>query len=79
MKEIGIRKVLGASSQGLVYLLMKPVLVWLVVCQSACLESIPMWAFLLGSLTQALTIITIVLQTSKAVHRHSRANSGLQL
>ena len=31
MKEIGIRKVLGASSSGLVYLLMKPVLVWLVV------------------------------------------------
>ena len=30
-KEIGIRKVLGASSAGLVYLLMKPVLVWLVV------------------------------------------------
>ena len=30
-KEIGIRKVLGASSSGLVYLLMKPVLVWLVV------------------------------------------------
>ncbi len=31
LKEIGIRKVLGASSSGLVYLLMKPALVWLVV------------------------------------------------
>ena len=85
MKEIGIRKVLGASSQGLVYLLMKPVLVWLVVANLIAWPVAYMtnqvwlqhfayrtdsneWAFLLGSLTQALTvIITIVLQTSKAV------------
>ena len=85
MKEIGIRKVLGASSPGLVYLLMKPVLVWLVVANllawpvayminQAWLQHFTyridydQWAFLLGSLTQALTvIITIVLQTSKAV------------
>ena len=85
MKEIGIRKVLGASSSSLVYLLMKPVLVWLVVANliawpiaymtnQAWLQHFAYrsdsdwWAFLLGSLTQALTvIITIVLQTSKAV------------
>ena len=85
MKEIGIRKVLGASSPGLVYLLMKPVLVWLVVANllawpvaymtnQAWLQHFAYridsagWAFLLGSLTQALTVmITIVLQTSKAV------------
>ena len=85
LKEIGIRKVLGASSPGLVYLLMKPVLVWLVVANllawpvayttsQAWLQHFAYrtdsagWAFLLGSLTQALTvIITIVLQTSKAV------------
>ena len=85
LKEIGIRKVLGASSPGLVYLLMKPVLVWLVVANLIAWPVAYMtnqvwlqhfayridsagWAFLLGSLTQALTvIITIVLQTSKAV------------
>lgn len=85
MKEIGIRKVLGASSLGLVYLLMKPVLFWLVVANLIAWPVTYMtnqvwlqhfayrtdsagWAFLLGSLTQALTvIITIVLQTSKAV------------
>ncbi len=85
MKEIGIRKVLGASSSGLVYLLMKPVLVWLVVANllawpvaymtnQAWLQHFAYrsdsagWAFLLGSLIQALTVmITIVLQTSKAV------------
>ena len=85
MKEIGIRKVLGASSPGLVCLLMKPVLVWLVVANllawpiaymtnQAWLQHFAYrtdsagWAFLLGSLIQALTvIITIVLQTSKAV------------
>ena len=85
MKEIGIRKVLGASSPGLVYLLMKPVLVWLVAANllawpvaymtnQAWLQHFAYrtdsagWAFLLGSLTQALTVmITIVLQTSKAV------------
>ena len=85
MKEIGIRKVLGASSPGLVSLLMKPVLVWLVVANllawpvaymanQAWLQHFAYridsagWAFLLGSLTQALTVmITIVLQTSKAV------------
>ena len=85
LKEIGIRKVLGASSPGLVYLLMKPVLVWLVIANllawpvaymtnQAWLQHFAYrtdsagWAFLLGSLTQALTvIITIVLQTSKAV------------
>ena len=85
MKEIGIRKVLGASSSGLVCLLMKPVLVWLVVANLLAWPVAYMtnqvwlqhfayrtdsagWAFLLGSLIQALTvIITIVLQTSKAV------------
>ena len=85
MKEIGIRKVLGASSPGLVCLLMRPVLVWLVAANllawpiaymtnQAWLQHFTyridydQWAFLLGSLTQALTvIITIVLQTSKAV------------
>lgn len=85
LKEIGIRKVLGASSPGLVYLLMKPVLVWLVVANLIAWPVAYMtnqvwlqhfayrtdsagWAFLLGSMTQALTvIITIVLQTSKAV------------
>ena len=85
LKEIGIRKVLGASSPGLVYLLMKPVLVWLVVANLIAWPVAYMtsqvwlqhfayrtdsneWVFLLGSLIQALTvIITIVLQTSKAV------------
>ena len=85
MKEIGIRKVLGASSPGLVYLLMKPVLVWLVAANliawpvaymtnQAWLQYFAyridsdVWAFLLGSLILALTvIITVVLQTSKAV------------
>ena len=85
MKEIGIRKVLGASSPGLVYLLMKPVLVWLVIANLLAWPVAYMtnqvwlqhfayrtdsneWMFLLGSLTQALTVmITIVLQTSKAV------------
>ena len=85
MKEIGIRKVLGASSPNLVYLLMRPVLVWLIVANLIAWPVAYMtnqvwlqhfayrtdsagWAFLLGSLTQALTvIITIVLQTSKAV------------
>ena len=85
LKEIGIRKVLGASSLGLVYLLMKPVLVWLVVANLIAwpvvyitnqawlqhfayrIDSVG-WEFLLGSLVQALTVvITIVLQTSKAV------------
>ncbi len=85
MKEIGIRKVLGASSPNLVCLLMKPVLVWLVVANLIAwpvvyitnqawlqhfayrIDSVG-WEFLLGSLIQALTvIITIVLQTSKAV------------
>lgn len=85
MKEIGVRKVLGASSYNLVYLLMKPVLVWLVAANliawpvaymtsQAWLQHFAYridtdgWAFLLGSLTQGLTvIITIVLQASKAV------------
>ena len=85
LKEIGIRKVLGASSAGLVYLLMRPVLVWLVVANLIAWPVAYMtnqvwlqhfayqidsagWAFLLGSLIQALTvIITVVLQTSKAV------------
>lgn len=85
MKEIGIRKVLGASSPGLVYLLMKPVLIWLAVANLLAWPIVYMtnqaWlqhfayrtdstgeAFLLGSLIQALTvIITVVLQTSKAV------------
>ena len=85
LKEIGIRKVLGASSLSLVYLLMKPVLVWLVVANLIAWPVAYMthqvwlqhfayradsagWAFLLGSLIQALTVvITIVLQTSKAV------------
>ena len=85
LKEIGIRKVLGASSAGLVYLLMRPVLVWLVVANLLAWPVAYMtnqvwlqhfayqidsagWAFLLGSLIQALTVvITVVLQTSKAV------------
>ena len=85
MKEIGIRKVLGASSPRLVYLLMKPVLVWLVVANliawpvaymtnQAWLQYFAYrtdsaeWTFLLSSLIQALTVvITIILQTSKAV------------
>ena len=85
LKEIGIRKVLGASSANLVYLLMKPVLVWLVVANliawpvaymtnQAWLQHFAYrtdsvgWAFLLGSLIQALTVvITVVLHTSKAV------------
>ena len=85
LKEIGIRKVLGASSLGLVYLLMKPVLFWLVVANLIAwpvaymtnqvwlqhfayqIDSVG-WEFLLGSLIQALAVvITIVLQTSKAV------------
>ena len=86
MKEIGIRKVLGASSLSIVYLLMKPILVWLVAANLIAWPVVYMtnqawlqhfayrtdstgWAFLLGSLMQALTvIITVVLQTSKAVH-----------